>query len=58
MAETLAEPQADVGNENVEELKQSLADIQGTLSRFVVEAPQAVLMDCYAAEYTAAITKV
>lgn len=49
---------ADAQNGPVQELQTCLYDIQATLSKFVVEAPQAVLMDCYTPDYTTAITKV
>jgi hypothetical protein len=45
-------------NEYAKELQKCLSDAKDTLARFVVEAPQAVLMDCYTTEYTATIIKV
>ena len=48
-------PAAEPGH--AQELQMCLSDIQETLSRFVVEAPQAVLQDCYTPDYTNTIIK-
>ena len=50
-----AAPATELGY--AQELQMCLSDIQQTLSRFVVEAPQAVLQDCYTPEYTNMIIK-